>query len=102
LLIVLFGGFAPPAAWQTSAVFFMVLIQSKHQQILHFDFEFSPFVYFQKLHFLIELTVMFVYCHNFHWLELKASKKINGLLIVIKYLFFGIVSFPYLFYLCTK
>ncbi|KXB51122.1 hypothetical protein HMPREF1870_00068, partial [Bacteroidales bacterium KA00344] len=30
LLVVLFGGFAPPAARQTSAVFFMVFIQSKH------------------------------------------------------------------------
>ncbi|MDD7598024.1 MAG: hypothetical protein SPJ90_05745, partial [Prevotella sp.] len=39
LPIVLFGGFAPPAAWQTSAVFFMFFVQSKHQQILHFDFE---------------------------------------------------------------
>ncbi|KGF41349.1 hypothetical protein HMPREF2140_04700 [Hoylesella buccalis DNF00985] len=27
--------------WYTSAVFFMFFVQSKHQQILHFDFESS-------------------------------------------------------------
>ena len=35
----LFGGFAPPAAWQTSAVFFIVLRLENHRRVLHFYLE---------------------------------------------------------------
>lgn len=34
--IMLFGGFAPPAAWQTAAVFFIVLRLTPHCGALHF------------------------------------------------------------------
>ena len=35
----LFGGFAPPAAWQISAVFFIVLRLECHCRVLHFYLE---------------------------------------------------------------
>lgn len=37
--IMLFGGFAPPAAWQTAAVFFIVLRLTPHCGVLHFYLE---------------------------------------------------------------
>ena len=36
---LLFGGGAPPAAWQTSPVFFIVLGLALHRRMLHFYLE---------------------------------------------------------------
>ena len=42
---LLFGGIAPPAAWQTSAVFFIVLGLALHRRMLHFYLEIAIFAF---------------------------------------------------------
>ena len=42
---LLFGGGAPPAAWQTSPVFFIVLGLALHRRMLHFYLEIADFIF---------------------------------------------------------
>ena len=45
---LLFGGIAPPAAWQTSAVFFIVLGLALHRRMLHFYLEIAHDIRIQQ------------------------------------------------------